>query len=142
MQANDEAFNLISEVLESVRDLGVKGVTVALQNARSGSLSINDKNVSFTLQMVSNHYKIPVIEMINSNSKTGKRKIALAFSVYYLHNTFLYSLGDLCNIVKRHKSWLSKLNKMIVQEISKNNSIGEAKKKFDSEINIFLNKKS
>ena len=141
MQASNEALNLISEVLESVRDLGVKGVTVALQNARSEKLSINDKNVDFTLRMVSSYYKIPVNEMINSNSKTGKRKIALAFAVYYLHNTFMYSLGDLHNVIKRHKSWLSKLNKMIMAELLKNNSIAEAKKKFDAEINSFLNKK-
>lgn len=140
MNASNEALNLISEVLESVRDLGVKGVTVALQNARTGKLSISDKNVDFTLRMVSGYYKIPIEEMINSNSKTGKRKIALAFSVYYLHNTFLYSLGDLNQIMRRHKSWLSKLNKMIVASMTTNNAIAEAKKKFDTEINLFIKK--
>ena len=108
-----DSLNLINELLESLKDLGVEGVTTILQNARSKTLTLNDKNVEFTLKMVSNHYKRPMEEFIKTRSRDGRRRNAIAFCIYYLHNEFDYSFGQLQYIFGMDKSWLSRLNAMI-----------------------------
>lgn len=142
MATSVESLNLINELLESVRDLGVKGVTTLLQNARGNTLTIGDKNVDFVLRAVSNYYKIPAEEIIYSKNKLVKRKIALAFSVYYLHNTFQYSLSSMNHLFRRDKALLSRLNAMIKNELKKHNEkIFEAKVKLDNEVNNYINNK-
>ena len=137
-----ESVNLISELLESLKDLGVEGVTTVLQNARSKTLTLNDENVEFILKMVSNHYKKPMESFINTRSRDGKRRNAIAFCVYYLHNEFHYSFGQLQYVFKMDKSWLSRLNAMIKKDGKRKGSSNyEVKQKFDSIIKDYKNTK-
>jgi chromosomal replication initiation ATPase DnaA len=132
---------LLDELLDGVKHLGVKGVTTLLQNARSKTLSTVDKNVEFVFNMVSNHYLIPIDEIVG-RSKVVKKRIALAFCIYYLHNNFQYSYSEISNLFKRDKSRLSRMNTMIKNEIGKKKStINEAKLKFDFLVNNYLNQK-
>jgi chromosomal replication initiation ATPase DnaA len=132
---------LLDELLDGVKHLGVKGVTTLLQNARSKTLSAVDKNVEFVFNMVSNHYLIPIDEIVG-RSKVVKKRIALAFCIYYLHNNFQYSYSEISNLFKRDKSRLSRMNTMIKNEIGKKKStINEAKLKFDFLVNNYLNQK-
>jgi len=132
---------LLDELLDGVKHLGVKGVTTLLQNARSKTLSAVDKNVEFVFNMVSNHYLIPIDEIVG-RSKVVKKRIALAFCIYYLHNNFQYSYTEISNLFKRDKSRLSRMNTMIKNEIGKKKStINEAKLKFDFLVNNYLNQK-
>ena len=137
-----ESLNLINELLESLKDLGVEGVTTVLQNARSKTLTLNDSNVEFTLKMVSNHYKRPMEEFINTRSRDGRRRNAIAFCIYYLHNEFHYSFGQLQYVFKMDKSWLSRLNAMIKKDGKRKGSSNyEVKQKFDSIIKDYKNTK-
>lgn len=134
-----ESLNLINELLESLKDLGVEGVTTVLQNARSKTLTY-DKDVEFTLKMVSNHYKRPMEEFINTRSRDGRRRNAIAFCVYYLKNDFNYSLGQLQYVFKMDKSWLSRLNAMIKKDGKRKGSSNyEVKQKFDLIIKEYKN---
>lgn len=138
----NEAVNLISEILTCVKHLGVKGVTTLLENARSKTLSVVDDDVEFVFKMVSSHFLIPIDEIVNSKSKVVKRRIALAFSIYYLHNNFQYSYRELSTLFKRDKSRLSRLNTMIKNEVGKKKSnLHDAKLKFDFLVNNYINKK-
>jgi len=137
-----ESLNLINELLESLKDLGVEGVTTVLQNARSKTLTLNDKNVEFTLKMVSNHYKRPMEEFIKTRSRDGRRRNAIAFCIYYLHNEFDYSFGQLQYIFGMDKSWLSRLNTMIKNDGKRKGSSNyEVKQKFDLIIKDYKNSK-
>lgn len=137
-----ESLNLINELLESLKDLGVEGVTTILQNARSKTLTLNDKNVEFTLKMVSNHYKRPMEDFIKTRSRDGRRRNAIAFCIYYLHNEFDYSFGQLQYIFGMDKSWLSRLNAMIKNDGKRKGSANyEVKQKFDLIIKDYKNKK-
>jgi chitinase len=133
MMANSfESVNLVNELLESLKEIGVDGVTTLLQNARSKTLTLNDKNVEFVLKMVSNHYKRSMDELINTRSRDGKRRNAIGFCVYYLHNQFEYSFGQLQYVFKMDKSWLSRLNAMIKRDGKRKGSVNfEVKQKFD-----------
>tara|TARA_R110000868_G_scaffold45623_4_gene151257 strand:- start:246 stop:677 length:432 start_codon:yes stop_codon:yes gene_type:complete len=137
-----DSLNLINELLESLKDLGVEGVTTILQNARSKTLTLNDKNVEFTLKMVSNHYKRPMEEFIKTRSRDGRRRNAIAFCIYYLHNEFDYSFGQLQYIFGMDKSWLSRLNAMIKNDGKRRGSANyEVKQKFDLIIKDYKNSK-
>ena len=137
-----ESINLVNELLESLKDIGVEGVTTVLRNARSKTLTLNDKNVEFTMQMVSNHYKRTMDEFINTRTRDARRKNAIAFCVYFLHNEFHYSFGQLQYIFKMDKSWLSRLNNKIKKEGKRKGSVNfEAKEKFDLIIKEYKNKK-
>jgi hypothetical protein len=141
-EGKNESINLLSEILTCVKHLGVKGVTTLLENARSKTLSVVDENVEFVFKMVSNHFLIPIDEIVNSKSKVVKRRIALAFSIYYLHNNFQYSYRELSTLFKRDKSRLSRLNTMIKNEVGKKKSnLHDAKLKFDFLVNNYINKK-
>ena len=137
-----ESLNLINELLESLKDLGVEGVTTVLQNARSKTLTLNDSNVEFTLKMVSNHYKRPMEEFINTRSRDGRRRNAIAFCIYYLHNEFHYSFGQLQYVFKMDKSWLSRLNSTIKNDGKRRGNVNyEVKQKFDSIIKEYKTQK-
>jgi hypothetical protein len=137
-----DSLNLINELLESLKDLGVEGVTTILQNARSKTLTLNDKNVEFTLKMVSNHYKRPMEDFIKTRSRDGRRRNAIAFCIYYLHNEFDYSFGQLQYIFGMDKSWLSRLNAMIKNDGKRRGSANyEVKQKFDLIIKDYKNSK-
>jgi len=137
-----DSLNLINELLESLKDLGVEGVTTILQNARTKTLTLNDKNVEFTLKMVSNHYKRPMEEFIKTRSRDGRRRNAIAFCIYYLHNEFDYSFGQLQYIFGMDKSWLSRLNAMIKNDGKRRGSANyEVKQKFDLIIKEYKNSK-
>lgn len=132
------SIQLINEVLNSVRDLGVDGTIVALQNARSGTITLSNESVDFTLKMVSNHFKYIVEDIVNSRIKSTGKKLAVGFVVYYLHNTFGFSLGDLQPVLKRHKSQLSRLNAWIKGRIEKKSEgLVSVKTKFDLEVSTF-----
>lgn len=142
MSIPSESLNLINELLESVRDLGVSGTTIVLQNARSNSLTLSDKNVEFVLKMISNHYKLPIEEITrNTRSKYTIKRNALSFSIYYLHNSFEYSFGQLKNVFNRDKSQLSRFNAFIIREVKSNSTLVTTKSKFDLMINTFINNK-
>jgi|LakMenE27Jul10ns_1017307.scaffolds.fasta_scaffold01817_2 hypothetical protein len=141
-ESRNESLELLNEILVCVKHIGVKGVTTLLENARSKTLSVVDDNVEFVFKMVSGHYLIPIDEIVNSKSKVVKKRIALAFSIYYLHNNFQYSYRELSTLFKRDKSRLSRLNTMIKTEIGKKKSnLHDAKLKFDFLVNNYLNKK-
>jgi len=137
-----DSLNLINELLESLKDLGVEGVTTILQNARTKTLTLNDKNVEFTLKMVSNHYKRPMEDFIKTRSRDGRRRNAIAFCIYYLHNEFDYSFGQLQYIFRMDKSWLSRLNAMIKNDGKRRGSANyEVKQNFDLIIKEYKNSK-
>ena len=72
-EAKNESLSLLNEILICVKHIGVKGVTTLLENARSKTLSVVDENVEFVFKMVSNHYLIPIDEIVNSKSKVVKK---------------------------------------------------------------------
>lgn len=138
MEKKDESVGLIEVLLESVKGIGVKGTIEALTQYQSDNVSLSDMNVDFTLKMISAHYKIPVPEIIDSKNKSVKRRTAIAFAVYYLYEVFDYGLTELRHVLGRHKSHLSRLNKMIKNEFAKKNKeLIHIKNKFDLEINTF-----
>lgn len=141
-EAKKELVVFFSELLDSVKNLGVKGVTTLLENARSKTISAVDGDVEFVFKMVSNHYLIPIDEIVNGRSKVFKRRVALAFCIYYLHNNFQYSYSEISPLFKRDKSRISRLNSMIKVEIGKKKStINETKLKFDFLVNNYITNK-
>lgn len=108
---------LIDELYQSVKALGVDIVTDVLKKARSENLSINDPNIDFVVNAVTNKFSITTEEMIFSQNKSNKRQLAIAFCVFYLHNHFGYKFSDLKLIFKRHKSQLSRANTKIKKGI-------------------------
>jgi hypothetical protein len=123
--------DLIQELLKSVEVLGVDATTDALKVARTNSLSLQDKRVDFVLKMVSQHYIVPIEEIIYSHKKSTKRMFALKFSVYYLYDVFDFSFTDLKKLFKRDKSLLSRFTKEIKDLLIDNPSIKNTKNKFD-----------
>lgn len=108
---------LIDELYQSVKALGVDMVTDVLKKARSENLSINDPNIDFVVNAVTSKFRITTEEMIFSQNKSNKRQLAIAFCVFYLHNSFGYNFSDLKLIFKRHKSQLSRANSKIKKGI-------------------------
>lgn len=128
---------LIEELLKSVETLGVEGTTNALKTARSKSITLEDKRVEFVLNMVSNHYNLPIEEIINSHTKSTKRMLALKFAIYYLYDVFDISFGDLKLVFKRHKSLLSRSAKEMRGMIETNNHVSNLKNRFDLMVTDF-----
>lgn len=123
--------DLISELLKSVEVLGVDATTNILKVSRTNTLTLQDKRVDFILKMVSNHFLHTIDEIINSNTKSYKKALAIKFSIYYLYESFDFSFTELKLFFKRDKSLLSRFNKEI-KELAKTNSvIKETKNKFD-----------
>lgn len=133
----NQEVDLIHELLKSVEVLGVEATTNALKIARSNTLTLQDKRVDFVLKMVSNHYMMPIQEIINSRSKSIKRMLALKFSIYYLYEVFDFTYGDLKLFFKRDKSLLSRSNKELKRMIDDNPTINNLKEKFDILITDF-----
>ena len=119
MSTKTEPSLLFFELYESIKQIGVKGVTTILQNTRKGAVRISDNDVDFVVKMVSNHYLIPVEEIISGTNKSLKKRLALGFASYYLNNVFGYTLRDLEKKMKKDKATLSRLNKLISEELSK-----------------------
>jgi hypothetical protein len=119
MAKNSEPSMLFFELYESVKQIGVQGVTTILQNSRSGSVTISDEDVDFVIKMVSNHYLIPIEEIISGTNKSLKKRLALGFASYYLNNVFRYTLRELENKLKKDKATLSRVNKWITEELKK-----------------------
>ena len=143
MPASEQTITLLSVFSEAVRDLGEKQVVAVLQNARCKTVTIKDPNVDFVLKMVANHYKLQVDEMLYGSSRSGKRKLALCFSLFYLHKVFSYSFGELRFLFKKHKSQLSRWNKMIESGLAdKASGIFSQKERFDLAINSYNNIKN
>lgn len=99
-------LTLIEQLMKAVDDLGVETTTKVLQSAQNKTLSLMDKRVEFVLKMVSNEFAMPIEEMINSYSRSTKRKFSIMFGVYYLHGHFDISFGDLNLLYKRDKALL------------------------------------
>jgi hypothetical protein len=69
--------------------------------------------------------------MVSLKNHSHKRKIALAFSVYYLHNQG-YSFGTMKKVFNRSRSRLSRLNTMIEEMIDTGDKyVIETKKELD-----------
>jgi hypothetical protein len=136
----DNSGEIIVEVIKSIEAIGINSTVKALRNARKHALDSEDYRVNFVLRMVCDHYTQTISYMINSHSKSIKRIHAIKFSIYYLHEKFMFSLGDLQNILKRDKALLSRYNKEIQLLFKTNKSIKSTKDKFDLIINDFFEK--
>lgn len=119
MSSKTEPSLLFYELYESIKQIGIKGVTTILQNTRKGAVRISDDDVDFVVKMVSNHYLIPVEEIISGTNKSLKKRLALGFASYYLNNVFGYTLRDLEKKMRKDKATLSRFNKWISQELIK-----------------------
>lgn len=129
--------DLITELLKSVEVLGVDATTNILKVSRTNTLTLQDKRVEFVLKMVSNHFMHTIDDIINSNTKSYKKALAIKFSIYYLYESFNFSFTELKLFFKRDKSLLSRFNKEI-KELSKTNDvIKKTMNKFDLLITDF-----
>lgn len=139
MIATNESVILFSELAESVKALGATAVTNILQKARSGSVSLEDKNIDMIINMVCDHYHLTYDKMITSQNKSYTRQLAIAFSTFYLHRYFGYSLSDLSLVFRRHKSQLSRASNRVKSEIeSENGVIYETSKIFLLKVNTHI----
>ena len=129
--------DLISELLKSVEVLGVDATTNILKISRSNTLTLQDKRVEFVLKMVSNHFLHSVDDIINSNTKSHKKALAIKFSIYYLYEVFDFTFSELKLFFKRDKSLLSRFNKEIKELIKTNDVIKSTMNKFDLLITDF-----
>lgn len=102
----NKAINLLEQLLKTVEGLGIDETTKLLVSGTEDSLNLSDNRVDFVLKIVSVEFKIPIPEMINSYSKSTKRKFAIMFGVYYLHGNFGISFGDLSKLYQRDKGLL------------------------------------
>ena len=102
----NKAINLLEQLLKTIEGLGIDETTKLLVTATDESLNLIDNRVDFVWKMVSLEFKIPISEMINSYSKSTKRKFAIMFGVYYLHGNFGISFGDLKKLYQRDKGLL------------------------------------
>lgn len=119
---------LLTALVESVKELGADGVVAILKNARKGYL---DDKADGIVRAVANYHKISVEEMVAMKNHSHKRKIALAFSVYYLHNSG-YSFGAMKKVFSRSRSRLSRLNTMLEDLIdNKDRFVIDTKKELD-----------
>lgn len=144
MSKNSEPSLLFLELYESVKQIGLKGVTTILQNSRSGSVTISNEDIDFVVKMVSNHYLIPVEEIISGKNKSVKKRLALGFASYYLNNVFGYTLRELEQKLKKDKATLSRFNKWITEELKKKKTshYHDANNLFMIKIETYKNKKN
>jgi len=119
MSKNSESSVLFLELYESIKQIGLKGVTTILQNSRSGAVTISNEDVDFVIKMVSNHYLVPIDEIISGKNKSVKKRLALGFASYYLNSVFGYTFRELEQKLKKDKATLNRLNKFISVELSK-----------------------
>lgn len=119
MKKNSESSLLFLELYESVKHIGIEGVTTILQNTRSGSVTISNEDIDFVVKMVSSHYLIPIEEIISGTNKSVKKRLALGFASYYLNNIFEYKLRELEKMLKKDKATLCRLNNWIKEELKK-----------------------
>ena len=130
-------IQLIEQLLRTVESLGIDETAKLLASAESSSLSLADKRVEFVLKMISVEFRIPIEEMINSYSKSTKRKFSIMFGVYYLHGSFQISFGDLEKIYKRNKGLLCRYYHQI-KKLSHSNSDQKTMVKYRDKFDLII----
>jgi len=129
---------LFEFLLKSVKHFGVEQTTFIIKTALTKQLTFKNNDVDFVFKMVCSELKIEIDDVIFSNDKSIKRKYALMFVVYYLHQSFFISFGDLSYLIKRDKSLLYKYYSEI-KNLTQEETLIQYKNKFDllvSEYNI------
>ena len=130
-------LTLIETFLRSVEDLGVESTIKALQTAQGNALTLQDKRVEFVLKMVANEFQMPIEEMINSYSRSTKRKFSIMFGVYYLHGHFGISFGELNMLYKRDKALLCRYFH-IVKSLKRNEPSEKALLKYRDKFDLLV----
>ena len=132
MNTDNTALLLIT-LTDSIRELGSDGVVAILRNARQGYL---DETVDKVVKEIANYHKLSAEDMVSLKNHSHKRKIALGFCVYYLHNQG-YSFGTMKKVFNRSRSRLSRLNTMIEEMIDNGDKyVIETKKELDKIIKL------
>lgn len=121
---------LFEFLLKSVKHFGVEQTTHIIKTALTKQLTFKNKDVDFVFKMVCGELKIDIDDVIFSNDKSIKRKYALMFVVYYLHQSFFISFGDLSYLLKRDKSLLYKYYSEI-KNLTEEKTLIQYKNKFD-----------
>ena len=145
MDSND-TFRLFSELATTVEALGIKETANILNNARSTSLTLEDKGVGFVLRMVCDGYGITIEDLMRRGRerKSGQRLNALKLCVYYLRKAFNLSFKEIGKLLGYDVSYVFKRHEeiYILAKEKTNKAINKKIEQFDLQITEYqLNNK-
>jgi chromosomal replication initiation ATPase DnaA len=103
---------LQDQLLQTVAVVGIDNTIKVLKKAQNHNTS-KSKEVDFVIESVAEIVGIEKERILNGNSRTDERKIALAVCIYFLKNKMSYSFDELNIIFNKDESVLSRYNSMI-----------------------------
>lgn len=114
MKINGSISNKIfDELMTTVEVIGIERTIKTLQDAKSNSLILEDLNIEFILNSVTQVTGVSKERILNGNDRNDERKIATALCVYFIKKEFFYSYGDMSKIFNKDESSLSRYNSLI-----------------------------
>jgi len=114
VEKNTAYSEVMGEVFTAIESIGIDGTIKALKEAQTSSIILNDTDVEFVLQCVSNVTSIRRELILNGTERTDDRKIALSLSMYFVKEyTSLKSFEDLKKIFKKNVSLIHRNIKMV-----------------------------
>lgn len=133
--SNDNSSILLREISVSLKQFGSLRVISILSDARKIAMEeklFENKNVDLITKLICKEFELSPAELINSKNKLNKRKIAFSLIIYYLHNSFNMSFGDLKIIFKKDRALFFRYNELVIKGIkNKTENIIKLKNKFD-----------
>lgn len=135
MGVTDNSSILVKEISVSLKQFGSQRVISILSDARKIAQEerlFENKNVDLVTKLICKEFELSPAELINSKNKLNKRKIAFSLIIYYLHNSFNMSFGDLKIIFKKDRALFFRYNELVMKGIkNKTENIIKLKNKFD-----------
>jgi hypothetical protein len=134
--------SIFDELLSTVEVIGIERTIKSLQDAKSTSLVLDDLNIDFILNVVTQITSVSKERILSGNDRNDERKMALGLCIYFIKKEFFYSYSDLKKIFNKDESVLSRYNSL-VEDIPKNPKIGLHKKLDDyyKKINLLITEK-
>ena len=118
MAENSAAYNeIIGEVFITIDCVGIDGLLKSLKETQKSAIVLNNSEVEFIFQCVSNVTSVRRDLILNGTEKTDSRKIALCLSMYFIKTyTSVKSPEDLKKIFNKDVSLIHR-NIRMVKEI-------------------------
>ena len=104
---------IFDELLTTIEKIGVDRTVKILQEAKLKSVLLNDMNIEFVLNTVSEVTSVSRDTILNGVIRNDERKIAIALCVYFIKSEFSYSYPEMAKIFNKDASQLSRYNTIV-----------------------------
>lgn len=125
---------IIDEVLSAIEVVGIEKTIKSLRDAKSNNLILQDLNIEFILNSVSQVTSVSKERILSGSDRTDDRKIAVALCVFFIKNEFYYSYAEIKKIIARDESALSRYYSIV------ENRSNKPKTEFDKSLDSYFKK--